>query len=110
VGPSKARFEEIFAKGKRASGPLARIAALPGTGLVGFATPRKLGNRPRRNRARRRFAEAIRLQPGLVDSRLDFVLIVSADGADAPFERIQEEVRTLFERARSRWDEELGSS
>src|SRR5438309_4201921 len=39
-GPTKARFEQIFKEGRRVSGGLCRIIALPGTGLVGFATTR----------------------------------------------------------------------
>lgn len=110
-GPSKARFEEIFARGKRASGPLGRVSALrPGTGLVGIATAKKIGGKPQRNRARRRFREAVRLQSEIVRPAFDFVIVVNQTGADAPFERIQEEVRRLFGEAVNRWADELESS
>ena len=92
------------------NGSLAKLIALPGTGLLGIATAKKIGGKPDRNRAKRRFREAIRIQAGLVDPRLDFILIVNPDGANAVFERIQEEVRTLFGRAKERWESELGSS
>jgi ribonuclease P protein component len=89
---------------------MARLAALPGTGLLGIATTKKIGGKPDRNRAKRRFREAVRTQPDLADPRLDFILIVNTDGAQAPFERIREEVRSLFLRAVERWADELESS
>ncbi|WP_420810089.1 ribonuclease P protein component [Fimbriimonas ginsengisoli] len=89
---------------------MARISALPGTGLLGIATSKKIGGRPERNRARRRFREAVRIQADLAEPRLDFILIVGANGADVPFQRIQEEVRDLFRRAVERWADELESS
>jgi len=76
---------------------------LPGTGLLGVATAKKIGDRPARNRAKRRFREAARTQ-GLLDPKFDFILIVNGKGADATFERIQEEVRGLFARAVERWE------
>jgi len=109
-GPSKQRFEEIFAKGRRVSGPLARLTSLPGTGLLGVATAKKIGTKPPRNRAKRRYREAVRTQSGLLDSRFDFVLIVTESGARAPFERIQEEVRRLFAESVKRWADESESS
>jgi len=78
--------------------------------LLGIATVKKIGGRPQRNRAKRRFREAIRNQPDLVDARIDYILIVNADGAIAPFGRIEEEVRALLGRARERWESELASS
>lgn len=92
------------------SGPLARVIALPGTGLLGVTTAKKIGNRPQRNRAKRRFREAILTQADLADPRLDFVVIVGLDGAQASFDRIQKEVRILFIRAVERWADELESS
>jgi ribonuclease P protein component len=77
---------------------------------VGIATAKKIGDRPARNRAKRRFREAIRIQPTLLDPRLDFILIVNVEGATATFERIQEEVRSLFTRAKERWASDLESS
>jgi ribonuclease P protein component len=108
-GPTKRRFDQVFTEGKRASGPLARLISLPGTGLLGIATSKKIGSKPPRNRAKRRFREAIRTQ-NLVDSALDYVLVVQTSGADAPFERIQEEMRRLFQEAGKRWASELESS
>jgi hypothetical protein len=46
----------------------------------------------------------------LIQPNLDFVLIVKQSGATAPFERIQDEVRTLIGEAKRRWAEELECS
>ena len=72
------------------------MIALPGNGLLGFATSKKIGAKPRRNRALRRFREAVRLQPQIRNEAYDFVVIVNVAGAEAAFQRIQEEVRNLF--------------
>jgi ribonuclease P protein component len=109
-GPNKPRFEAIFAEGRRVRGSLATVVALPGTGLVGIATAKKIGSKPERNRAKRRIREAIRLETHSPDLRFDFVIIVSVQGAAAPFVRIQEEIRTLLSLAVERWEENLESS
>lgn len=88
---------------------MARLSALPGTGLLGIGTSKKIGNKPRRNRTKRRFREAVRLSE-LVDPRLDYVLIVGPRGDTAPFARIREEVVDLFGKARERWADELACS
>jgi ribonuclease P protein component len=81
------------------------LNSLPGQGLLGIATSKKIGVTPKRNKVKRRFREAVRLQ-SLVAPNLDYVLIVKQDAANAPFERIQIEVRTLFDEAKRRWAEE----
>ncbi len=80
--------------------------SLPGKGLLGIATSKKIGVTPKRNLAKRRFREAVRTQ-FLVETKLDYVLIVKNEAADATFERIQQEVRTLFEETKRRWADEL---
>jgi ribonuclease P protein component len=86
-----------------------KVAALfPGRGLVGIATAKKIGVKPRRNRVKRRVREAIRLAERNLG--LDYVVIASPGVADAPFGRIGEEVRRLLNEAEARWAEELASS
>lgn len=110
-GPSNARFEVVFAQGRRANGPLLRVIAFfPGSGLVGIATAKKIGDRPARNRAKRRVREAVRLLSDPHDLRLDYVVVVSPAAANAPFSQIQEELARLVPGAKERWAEELGSS
>ena len=92
------------------SGPLGRMISLPGTGLIGIATSKKLGSTPARNRIKRRFREAIRTQPELADSTLDIVAIVSLQAADASFPQLLEEVRRLLGETKKRWASESESS
>jgi ribonuclease P protein component len=82
----------------------------PGTGLVGIATSKKIGGKPQRNHVKRRIRAAVALNPEPPDKRFDFVLVVSPSAANAPFVRIQEEVRRLFAEGVARWAEELESS
>ena len=109
-GPSKSRFDVIFGEGRRVAGSLARLTTLPGTGLVGVATAKKIGGKPDRNRAKRRFKEAIRLQSEMLDPRLDYVFVVLAKEAEPPFMKVHEEVAVLIDQAKQRWAKELASS
>jgi ribonuclease P protein component len=86
------------------------MISLPGTGLIGIATSKKLGSAPARNRVKRRFREAIRTQPEIANSELDVVIIVSASSAGESFVRIQEEVRKMCEETKRRWASESESS
>jgi ribonuclease P protein component len=86
---------------------LARLFFTVGTGSVGIATSKKIGSKPKRNRVKRQFREAIRIQFQLIDSRLDYVLIVKTDASESSFERIQEETGNLFREAAERWANEL---
>jgi ribonuclease P protein component len=92
------------------NGELIRISAAPGSGFIGFATAKKLGNRPQRNLQKRRVSEAVRIMNPGRDLRLDYVVIVTPLAKNATFARMQEEVRTLFDRALLRWVGELQSS
>ena len=109
-GPPKQRFEQIFSQGRRTPGELYRLSSLPGTGLLGIATSKKLGDRPNRHRARRRAQAAIRTMFSMVELKLDYVLIISPTAESATFERIGEELRNLFLKAREKWALELECS
>ncbi|MDR3690221.1 MAG: ribonuclease P protein component [Fimbriimonas sp.] len=109
-GPSKERFEAIFTLGKRVKGDYARLIASPGTGLIGFAVSKKVGSRPRRNKLKRRFREAVFDLREDLDRRFDFVLMVNVEAVEAPYERVRTEVRALFAKAVMRWAEDSESS
>jgi len=109
-GPTKQRFESIFTLGIRVKGECSRIIAYPGSGLVGIAVSKKVGSRPRRNKLKRRFRDAILCRRNQIDRRLDYVLIVNAEAAESPFDRVEEEVRMLFARIVERWAAESESS
>ncbi len=100
----------MFGLGKRLKGEFARIIAHPGTGLVGIAVAKKIGSKPRRNHVKRRFRAVLSGAHGLLDSRLDYVLVVNAEGATATFSGIDAEVRSLLIKVRDRWESELESS
>ena len=109
-GPSKARFEQIFKDGKRVSGGLCRIIALPGNGLVGLATSRNIGSKPRRNKLKRRFREALRSQKEIIDSSLDYILMLLPSAEPSTYTAIREELATLFNKVNARWANEQVSS
>lgn len=109
TGPSKGRFEEIFQNGRVASTTCFRLYSLPGTGLLGVATARSIGNRPKRNRAKRRAKEAFRLVANRPDF-LDFVLVVKGQAVPIAFEQVQREVEVLIGRSVELWGDESESS
>lgn len=109
-GPTKAGFEVIFQSGFRVQGPLYRAIVKPGHGLIGIATSKKIGTRPKRNRERRRLQSALRLHHTLLKPNLDLVFIVSPAASSAAWNRIETEVRELLERIEQRWVEESASS
>jgi ribonuclease P protein component len=86
------------------------MISLPGTGLIGVATSKKLGCAPDRNLIKRRFRESIRTQPDLANSTIDVVILASSGASSASFQRIQEEVRRMFEETTRRWASESESS
>lgn len=86
------------------------MISLPGKGLIGIATSKKLGSTPARNSVKRRFREAFRTQPELADSTLDIVIIASNGAANVPFQRMQDEVRRMCDETKRRWASESESS
>lgn len=109
AGPSKKRFEQIYDQGIRVSGRLCRALGDRGTGKLGFATAKAIGNKPRRNRARRRFRAAFDRDLRILEG-LDVVIQISAAGADAPFEEIVADLRNVLNTLAKRWANESESS
>ena len=108
-GPSRARFEAIYSTGQRTNGELFRIHALPGTGLVGIATSREIGSHARRNRQKRRAAEALRgLDEGLLQG-VDVAVTVKPAAGSKSLAEMQEELRFLVAEVRARWADGSGS-
>ncbi|MCO5297772.1 MAG: ribonuclease P protein component [Fimbriimonadaceae bacterium] len=93
----------MFREGKRVGGANCRLMALPGEGRCGIATSKKIGSKPLRNRAKRRFRESLRRNDPHVNGNLDYVLIVTPQGAGAAFEAIVGELRTMLEAMDRRW-------
>lgn len=89
---------------------MARIIAYPGSGLVGIAISKKIGSKPNRNRLKRRYRAAIDSNSEFLDLRLDYVVVVNAEAAEASFEKIDAEVKAVFAGVNQRWAAELESS
>jgi ribonuclease P protein component len=103
---SKARFEEVYSKGKRVSEALCRVASLPGCGAVGFAVAKSLGCIARRNRFRRRFREALRIQRHIVDPRFDYVVTILGAAEAASFADVERALASAFVKLNARWESE----
>ncbi|RYG48875.1 ribonuclease P protein component [bacterium] len=98
----------MFNEGTRGRGDWVRAAVLPGTGLLGIATSRKIGSKPRRNRAKRRVKEAARLNGKL--PQWDLVLVVSQDAVDVPFPALRGDVERAVAEAIAKWAEKSAYS
>lgn len=86
------------------------MTASRGTGLIGIATAKKIGNAPQRNRAKRRFREVLRSLPECLDSRLDYVVVVLAASTDAKLDQIRTQLADLARELNNRWEKDLESS
>jgi len=101
AGPSKARFEQLFREGLGEAGGGLRVRCLPGRGLVGLAVSRSLGSQPRRNRARRRLREALRLS-GALRTDADYVFVIGDGFASLPFDELRRTAEELLRRLNAR--------
>jgi ribonuclease P protein component len=79
------------------------LAALPGTGLIGFATAKKIGCHARRNRLRRRFQSAFRQLKFDPKPPLDLIVIVGMAAQDVGIQEIGEELGMLLQKIEGRW-------
>jgi ribonuclease P protein component len=82
--------------------------ALPGSGLIGFATPKAVGNTPRRNRLKRRFRAAVR-ECGPLET-LDVIVAIAAAADRADYDAIKADVADGLKKIEQRWAKELESS
>ncbi len=97
-GPSKTRFEQIFSQGQRVRGEVCSIIFLPGTGLVGIGTSRKIGGKPRRNFVKRRIRAAV-VESQLDLKSLDCVFMVGTRGVSEPYELLSRDVQSALKKA-----------
>jgi ribonuclease P protein component len=109
-GPAKARFDEIYRQGQNIRGKTATLIQLPGTGLIGIATSRKIGSRPRRNHAKRRLREAIFLQRSRLDPAMDYVFVIGSSNLALSWPDLTRELTVLIEEGAKRWAEGSASS
>lgn len=102
-GPSKNRFEVVFRDGGRVLGEFARASFLRGNGRIGISTSKKIGSKPQRNRARRRYTEAMRENRDRINDSLDIVVIISPTAAEATFPQLRRDAAVLLDRINARW-------
>lgn len=70
-----------------------------GTGpRIGFTVPRAFGKSVKRNRAKRRIRELLRLRMASLDPRWDLVINPRRQALDATTEQLQREVERLVSR------------
>lgn len=97
-------FRSVYQNGFRHSGSLFAAFCLaversPGQGpRLGFTVPRAFGRAVKRNRARRRIREALRLRLPEIGSRWDIVINPRRPAVTAPREALQREVDRLVNR------------
>jgi ribonuclease P protein component len=86
------------------------MTALPGSGLVGIATSKKIGTTPQRNRAKRRLREALRANEAVLNPRLDFVALAMPESVGASLEALIADTGRLLRSLTERWAAESESS
>lgn len=77
---------------------------------MGFATSRAIGNRPQRNRIRRRTQAAFRELSDLLPTGLDLIVQVKSDAPNAGYEELKEQMRHGLEETVRRWEKRSESS
>ena len=94
-------FRRVYQEGSRFTGPYFSAFCLqfdraPGEGpRLGFTVPRAFGKAVRRNRARRRIREVLRLRLPEIGCRWDIVINPRRSALDASQEELQREVSRL---------------
>ena len=86
------------------------MTALPGAGFVGIATSKKIGNKPQRNHAKRRFREVLRSLREELQPQLDYVLVALPSSTEAALAEIEGDVRSLIQDVNKRWAGESDST
>jgi ribonuclease P protein component len=99
-GLSKREFERVFSSGRKHSLPQVHLFRSSGTGKIGIATSRKIGNRPQRNRQRRIALEIVRKLGG-VPPNLDVVLLLQQSFAQGDFSEKKLWIEKLFQQIKT---------
>src|SRR5687767_13484161 len=95
----RAEFQGVYERGVRIRGRYSTTFFLPntgGTGRLGIAATKKLGNAVRRNRAKRLIREVFRRNK--IAAGFDVVVIPNRDLLDASLTVLESEYRGLVER------------
>lgn len=95
----------MFSEGRRYRGDFLTLITTEGTGLVGIATSRKLGEKPPRNYQKRRVKAA--LQSLATNPQQDWVIVIGIKAKDADFATLSADMANLVKRV---WDDASASS
>jgi ribonuclease P protein component len=100
----KKEFDQVYKRGTPYRGRYVVLIALLSAGYsdrkVGFVAGKKVGGAVKRNRARRLMKEAFRrAQPHVASAPGRLVFVARATSADASYEEIEGEVRSLLRQA-----------
>ncbi len=95
----------MFNEGRRYRGDFLTLITHEGTGLVGIATSRKLGEKPPRNYQKRR-VKAI-LQSLSTNPHQDWVVVIGIKAKDADFATLSADLAKLVLKV---WDDASASS
>jgi len=97
------QFQQVRRKGRTLSLPLVRLNVAPNRHQrtrCGFVVGKKIGNAVKRNRARRRLREAVRLLFHRIARGVDLVFVIrTPEVAEVPFSALLEIVEYLLRRA-----------
>ncbi|MFC1878312.1 ribonuclease P protein component [Chloroflexota bacterium] len=96
-------FQRVRRFGRSCAHPLLVLVVLPNQGSVsrfGVAAGRTIGNAVRRNRAKRRLREALRLNQNNISPGWDILLIARRPIAQASFQQLQDALVALLQRAK----------
>lgn len=85
------------------TGEYARIASLPGTGLIGLATSKKIGSHPARNRVKRRWREALQANRDRQRPDLDLIVIAASKSAEATLPQLLAAAAAMLDKTNARW-------
>ena len=91
-------FRRLYNTGKSAATGLIAVYCRRnrrGTNQFGITVGSKVGNAVVRNRVRRRLREAYRLRESSFAKGFDIVVVARARAADAPFDKLQDEMLRL---------------
>jgi ribonuclease P protein component len=108
-GLSKRRFDEVFQEGRRIQTRYCRIVSLEGPGRVGFATAKTIGSKPKRNRAKRRLREAVRLLAATLPPNADVIFVGKAALHEADWNALLKDLGDGLRALGGQWANESAS-
>jgi len=100
-GPSKKRFDEVYQTGRRFRGDFVTLIQSDGTGFIGIATSKKIGDKPERNFQKRRVKSI--LQSFQRTSAHDLIFVASIKTKGIKFETLRADLTQLIQEANINW-------